>query len=146
MGGVIVSFAEHAERGSKPGAVGVVEPGNSQDRLVPEAGAPLAFRFWEGASGSRYVHHVYSLIGCPQLPASTYLLVGLDADGVRTVLHVGHAEHEAPSLNLAEIRHKGATVGAAEVHVHMLAARADRNAVRDDLARAHAVSVAAAAV
>lgn len=101
----------------------------------PPATGLLDFRFWEGASGSRYVHHVYSLIGCPQLPPAVYLLVGIE-DGARRVLHVGRIEHDAASLNLAEIRQRGASLGAAEVHVHLLAATSDRAAVAADLAAA----------
>jgi hypothetical protein len=79
------------------------------------------FCFWSGASGDRYVHHIYSLIECPELPASNYVLVGRDDSGRRKVLHVGRTTNVAASLNLAEIRMRGAQLGACEVHVHLLA-------------------------
>lgn len=78
------------------------------------------FEFWTGASGERYVHSVFSLIGCPELPAANYVLVERDAAGNRRSLRVGTVENEAQSLNLAEIRFLGATLGACEVHVHLL--------------------------
>lgn len=79
------------------------------------------FYFWRGASGTRYVHTIYSLIECPEVPNSNYLLVKRDESGQRFVLGVGLAIKDAPSLNLAEIRQRGALLGATEVHVHMLA-------------------------
>jgi hypothetical protein len=63
---------------------------------------------------------VFSLMECPELPRSIYILVKRDANERRTVMHVGRADHEANSLNLAEMRFRGASVGANEVHVHFL--------------------------
>ena len=88
---------------------------------APTAEDRTQFCFWRGASGDRYVHHIYDLIACPEVPASNYVLVGRDENGRRKVLRVGRAKHAAPSLNLAEIRHQGAKLGAIEVHVHLLA-------------------------
>lgn len=79
------------------------------------------FQFWTGASGKRYVHTVYNLIECPALPAANVALVRRDAKGRRTVLAITHVANDAPSLNLAEIRRRGAELGANEVHVHLLA-------------------------
>ena len=79
------------------------------------------FHFWTGASGKRYIHTVYPLTDCPPLLGANYMLVRREDDGNRTLLAVGRAEHAAPSLNLAEIRQKGASVGAIEVHIHLLA-------------------------
>jgi hypothetical protein len=79
------------------------------------------FHFWSGASGRRYVHTVYSLIDCPEIPPANFLLVRREASGQRTVLAIGHLKHTAGSLNLAEVRQRGARLGANEVHVHLLA-------------------------
>lgn len=89
----------------------------------PLAPANLAerFHFWTGASGRRYVHTVYSLIECPSLAAGSVLLVRRDETGRRQLLEIATVSHEAESLNLAEIRQKGALLGANEVHVHLLA-------------------------
>jgi hypothetical protein len=61
-----------------------------------------------------------------------------DAQGRRSVLRIGRTEHDAPSLNLAEIRHRGAKLGANEVHVHFLArSKHQRRDVEADLRAAH---------
>ncbi len=82
------------------------------------------FHFWSGASGRRYVHTVYSLIECPELASGSYIFVRRGADGRRIALAIGRTTHDAASLNLAEIRHQGALIGANEVHVHLLAGTA----------------------
>ena len=79
------------------------------------------FHFWTGASGKRYVHSVYDLLDCPPMPAVNYVLVRRAANGRAEALSIGRVNHGAPSLNLAEIRQRGAELGADEVHVHMLA-------------------------
>lgn len=79
------------------------------------------FHFWTGASGRRYVHTVYSLIECPALAAGSVLLVKRDAKGRRSLIEIVTVTSDSETLNLAEIRHKGALAGADEVHVHLLA-------------------------
>ena len=110
------------------------------------APCPHEFKFWAGASGRRYVHTLHGLIDCPEVINCNVLLVRRDTVGRRKVLHVGRLEHDAPSLNLAEIRYLGATLGANEVHVHMLAETApQRRLVELDLQTALACSAAARA-
>lgn len=98
----------------------------TQGAVAAAYSAPVSerFHFWSGASGQRYVHTVYSLIDCPATPAANYVLVRRDASGVCHALAVGRVSEEAPSLNLARIRQLGATLGATEVHVHLLAGNA----------------------
>lgn len=92
------------------------------------------FHFWSGASGQRYVHSVYSLLECPEVPAANFMLVRRDGSGHREVLAIGRLRHGSSSLNLAEIRLRGARLGANEVHVHLLAPSAEeRRAVELDL-------------
>lgn len=85
------------------------------------------FHFWCGASGQRYVHTIYSLLECPALPASNFILVKRDTSGRRTVLSIGRVTNDTPSLNLAEIRQRGAELGANEVHIHLLACTAKQS-------------------
>lgn len=100
--------------------------------------AAQQFQFWAGVSGERYVHSVFSLIGCPELPRAVYMLVRCDRGGRRTVLRISRTEHDAPSLNLAEIRHRGAQLGANQVHVHFLArSEGERLKVELDLRAAY---------
>lgn len=108
--------------------------------LTPElasldsAGSADRFHFWSGASGQRYVHSVYDLLSCPEVPAANFLLVYRDAAGRRSVLAIGHLTNKSNSLNLAELRHRGARLGANEVHVHLLTSSAqERRVVELDL-------------
>jgi hypothetical protein len=82
---------------------------------------PPRFHFWAGASGKRYVHSVYQLLECPAMPAANYVLVRRGADGRAEALSIGRVTSSTPSLNLAEIRQRGAELGADEVHIHLLA-------------------------
>jgi hypothetical protein len=96
--------------------------------------APACLQMWEGASRREYVHHVYSLIECPPLPQATYVLVRRDILGRCRALRVGVGRCEAPTLNLAEVRQRGAQAGANEVHVHLDAAsEVERRLVACDL-------------
>jgi hypothetical protein len=67
------------------------------------------------------VHTVYELLDCPALPAANYVLVRREPGARRKVLSIGRVSNTAASLNLAEIRQRGAELGADEVHVHLLA-------------------------
>lgn len=88
----------------------------------PSAGPHVPqFQFWTGASGDRYVHTIYPLLSCPVLPAGNFVLVHRDSHGACKPLAVGRTAHKAPSLNLAQIRHLAACLGANEVHAHLLA-------------------------
>jgi hypothetical protein len=88
------------------------------EALLDRAGGVFS---WQGASGQRYAHSIFSLIECPPLPKVAYALVRRDAGGARRVLHIASGSSDAPTLNLARIRQRGATLGANEVHVHALA-------------------------
>jgi hypothetical protein len=101
------------------------------------------FHFWPGASGRVYVHSVFNLVECPRLPPCVYLLARRSEDG-RTILRIDQASAEAPSLNLAEVRHRGARLGANEVHVHLIATgQADRLQIVRDLQAGQFAEIAA---
>lgn len=92
---------------------------------------------WRGASGTLYVHSATSLLFCPEMAPSTYVLLHRDGDGTARVLRVGCLENAAPSLNLAAIRQMGAALGANEVHVRTLGkTAADRARVAFDIEHA----------
>lgn len=106
-------------------------------KRAPAAEPTASQHVWRGASGTLYVHSVTSLIFCPEMAASTYVLVRRDGDGAGRVLRVGSVENAAPSLNLAAIRQIGATLGANEVHIRSLARTAtDRARVAFDIEHA----------
>lgn len=113
MGAHIIELAEFRARRSESG-----EAPQSKSELPTGANR---FHFWTGASGKRYVHTVYNLLECPALPAGNYVLVRREQNGRHTVLAIGRVSSAAHSLNLAEIRRRGAELGADEVHVHLLA-------------------------
>jgi hypothetical protein len=92
----------------------------ASETSVPADSCPR-FHFWTGASGKRYVHTVYSLFDCPPLSLASYVLVRRANKTERSVLAIGRLSHDQASLNLAEIRQRAATLGADEVHVHLLA-------------------------
>lgn len=121
MGARVIQLAEVRARRSaaNPEPVALSGAAERNDR----------FHFWSGASGRRYVHTVYDLLDCPEIPAANFLLVRRDASGQRSVLAIGHLKHNAASLNLAEIRYRGARLGANEVHVHLLAPSAEQRRV-----------------
>jgi hypothetical protein len=87
------------------------------EALLDRAGGVCS---WRGASGQRYAHSIFSLIDCPPLPKVAYALVRRDAVGTRKMLHIASGSSDAPTLNLARIRQRGAMLGANEVHVHAL--------------------------
>ena len=119
MGARIIHLAEIRARRSREQA---------QSKCLDDAFAhlPDRFHFWGGASGRRYVHMVYTLLECPEVPEGNFILVHRDAQGRRTALAIGHLTRDCGSLNLAELRHRGARLGANEVHVHLLATTAQQ--------------------
>lgn len=119
-------------------------PADEPALVCAETSFAQAFHYWRGASGHRYLHSVYSLIGCPALPQTNYILVKRHEDGTRTALLFGQTRDEAASLNLAHLRHEGAKRGANEVHIHLLAeGTVERDAVEADLMGAHYSRVSA---
>jgi hypothetical protein len=119
MAAQIISLAEY-----KSGRTFAPVLRGEQAFLDGAADLAQRFHFWSGASGRRYVHTIYSLVDCPAVPAGNYILVHRDAEGRRLVLAIGRVGNTAASLNLAEIRRRGAELGANEVHVHLLAPNA----------------------
>jgi hypothetical protein len=121
-------------------------PADEPALVCAEAPFNHAFHYWRGRSGQRYLHTVYSLIGCPALPQANYILVRRDDDGTREALAFGQTKDDAMSVNLAHLRHEGAKLGANEVHIHLLADTAsERNQVETDLTGAHSRRLANAA-
>lgn len=120
-------------------------PADEPALICAEAAFDQAFHYWRGASGRRYLHSVYTLVGCPALPQANYILVRRHEDGSREALAFGDTKDDAISLNLAHLRHQGAKIGANEVHIHLLADTAhDRALVEADLTAAHMRRPAAA--
>lgn len=135
MSARIISFAEAFEHRSKKSMR------HSQEQpapAAPQSDLIERFLFWKGASGVRYVHTIYSLLDCPALSSGNYILARREADGRRTVLAIDRLKSASPSLNLAELRHQGALLGANEIHVHLLAETGrDSQQIEFDLRSGH---------
>ena len=132
MSAVVIDFATAAAQRARRGVRSAAAP-------APSATPALShdFTFWNGASGMRYVHTVYSLFECPELPNTNVVFVRRSSSGAVEALHVGRVEQDAPSLNLAEIRRTAALLGANEVHVHLLGRTvAERRFIEHDLCAA----------
>jgi hypothetical protein len=113
-------------------------PADEPALVCAEAAFAEAFHYWRGASGRRYLHSVYTLIGCPALPQANSILVRRHEDGTRVAVAFGQTKHDAISLNSAHLRHQCAKHGANEVHIHLLAETAEeRSMVEADLSAAH---------
>jgi hypothetical protein len=121
------------------------EPADEPALICSEAAFAQAFHYWRVASGRRYLHSDYTLIGCPALPQANYILVHRYDDGTRVALAFGQTKADAATLNLAHLRHEGAKIGANEVHIHLLAEHEEARAeVEADLVAAHTRRRAAA--
>jgi hypothetical protein len=88
---------------------------------------------WTGVSKRRHVLTVHSLLGCPEVTDVVVVLAQRSADGQRTPLHVHVTDSSIGSLNLAEIRQRGAQLDADEVHVYAAKSPTERAAVAADL-------------
>ncbi len=106
----------------------LARPAHEPAAVCREGAIEQSFHYWRGQSGARYLHTVFSLIECPELPKANYILVRRDADDARTVLGIGQTTADASSLNLAGLRLRGAQAGANEIHVHLLAETPDERA------------------
>ena len=131
MSGVVIDFASAIARRQPRPAVSMSPP------PVDPGTLSHAFTFWRGATGIRYVHTVYGLFDCPEIPNANVLLVRRHDSGRAEVINIGRVEQDAPSLNLAEVRQTAARLGANEVHVHLLAeTAAERASIERDLSGA----------
>lgn len=119
-------------------AVDQITP-NEPLNISNDADLENAFHYWQGASGKRYIHSVYSLFKCPELPQANYVLVHRDKNGGCKALSIGQTTNRATSLNLAFLRHNAARLGANEIHIHVMANQKDqREKICDDLLNANA--------
>ena len=109
-------------------------PADEPARVCLEGRIRQPFHYWRGATGMRYLHTVYSLIDCPEMPKANYLLVHRDSEGNRMPLAVGQTTDDVESLNLAHLRCVGARLGANEIHLHVLSeTRVERDTIEADV-------------
>ena len=109
-------------------------PANESALVCAEEQLSQPYHYWRGASGARYLHTVFALIDCPQLPRANYILVRRDQDGTCRPLDIGQTVYVAESLNLAHLRRRAVLLGANEIHIHFLSESVrQRRAVEADL-------------
>ena len=60
---------------------------------------------------------IFALIDCPAVPFGTRYKFVRVVKGVRTTIAIGRAQSKYASLNLANIRRRGARLGTTEVHL-----------------------------
>jgi len=113
----------------------VAGAGNAR-ALVEVGDIGHGFHYWDGVSGERYLHSVYSLQSCPELPKANYIIVRRLENGECEPLTIGQTNEDACSLNLAHIRRTAARLGGDEIHIHVMTNSADeRNRAEQDLLR-----------
>ena len=96
------------------------------------------YHYWRGATGRRYLHTVFPLLDCPEIPKSNYIIVARGPKGARRALEIGQTFDHAGSLNLAYLRQRAAQLGGCEIHIHVLSETpSGRNSVEADLRARH---------
>ena len=68
------------------------------------------FHYWEGLTGQRYLHSVYSLHECPELPKANYIMVRKLENGEAIPLYIGQTIGDTTSLNLGSYPAKSGTL------------------------------------
>ena len=79
------------------------------------------FWYWNGASGRKYIHSIYSLSDCPPLPGAVYVTVQKTADGGRKPLEVGRFGDNWDYVEALIADQRCGLVSIDEIHVHLLA-------------------------
>jgi hypothetical protein len=79
------------------------------------------FWYWNGKSGKRYIHSIYSPDGCPPLPGAIYVTVRKLASGQRVPVAVGRFCEEWDYLEALGEDHRLGFSRIDEIHVHLLA-------------------------
>jgi len=96
------------------------------------------YHYWRGATGQRYLHTVFPLLDCPEMPKANYIIVARGKKGARQALEIGQTFDHAGSLNLAHLRQRAAQLGGCEIHIHVLAeSPSSRISVEADLRARH---------
>ena len=78
---------------------------------------PVGEQTWQGWSGRHYTHTFYKVVGCPAPLTANWVLVRRSDSGHFEALATGYTRSEVASVNLADIRHQAARLGATEVHL-----------------------------
>ena len=108
-------------------------------RFLPSVKSNELIHWWQGASGSWYIHTVCPIGAVPICNACNYIFARPRFDGTREPFYIGQSGDFAQRLDRHEKLGAAIRLGATEVHVHFLArSRQERLDIETDLRRAHA--------
>jgi len=113
-------------------------PGEEPATISTTGEIGQSYHYWRGATGRRYLHTVFPLLDCPEIPKANYIIVARGSTDARQALEIGQTFDHAGSLNLAHLRQRAAQLGGCEIHIHVLAETpSGRNSVEADLRSRH---------
>ncbi len=85
------------------------------------------FWYWQGKSGTSYIHSIYSPDACPPLPGAIFITVKKLANGRRAAIEVGRFCEDWDYVEGLIDDHRVGFSTIDEIHVHLLA-ESDDNA------------------
>ena len=86
------------------------------------------FWYWQGKSGTRYIHSIYAPDACPPLPGAIFIAVQRLTSGKRVALEVGRFCTDWDYVDSLISDYRVGFSLANEIHVHLLA-KSDDNAI-----------------
>jgi len=86
------------------------------------------FWYWQGKSGARYIHSIYSPDSCPPLPGAIFITVQKLRSGKRVALEVGRFCESWDYVDGLISDYRVGFSQVDEIHVHLLA-QSDDNAI-----------------
>jgi hypothetical protein len=96
------------------------------------------FHWWQGASGTWYIHTVYALSQWPAFDQQNYIFARKQSDGRVSAIYIGETGDGLSRRYGHEKLNPAITLGATHVHVHLLArSRQARLDVETDLRHGH---------
>lgn len=85
------------------------------------------FWYWQGKSGTRYIHSIYAPDACPPLPGAIFVTVQKLANGKRVAVDFGRFSEDWDFVQGLVEDYRVGFSKIDEIHVHLLA-RSDDNA------------------
>lgn len=86
------------------------------------------FWYWQGKSGTRYIHSIYAPQSCPPLPGAVFIAVQKLRSGKRVALEVGRFCDDWDYVDGLISDYRIGCSQTDEIHVHLLA-QSDDNAI-----------------
>jgi hypothetical protein len=103
---------------------------------------PEVFHWWQGRSGSWFIHTAYPIYSVPDCDFCNYIFVRRRSDGVCEPLYIGQSGEGRVRLRAHEKFLPAIFIGANEIHMHFLArSKQLRVHVETDLRNGHWTSL-----